>query len=134
MKKDAARDPVGYANELFHPEVAGTDLIEAVLILMNQIKETQIYPKKMEWCNISSIWKRKGPVNNYDSYRGIFRITVLRNILDRLIYNDEYTKVDQYLSESNVGGRKGRNVRDNIFVINAILNSIRRQNKDAHDI
>ena len=43
-------------------------------------------------------------------------------------------KGDQYLSDSYVGGRKGRNGRDNIFVIIAILNSIRRQNKDAHDI
>ena len=128
LKKDAARDPIVYANELFHPEVAGTDLIKAVLTLMNQIKETQIHPKKMELCNISSILKQKGPVNNYNSYRGIFRITVLQNILDRLIYNDEYMKGDQYLSDSNVGGRKGRNGRDNIFVIIAILNSIRRQN------
>ena len=133
-KKDAARDPIGYANELFHPEVAGTDLKNAVLTLLNLIKQTQTYPDKMEWCNISSIWKRKGPMNNFDSYRGIFRITVLRNILDRLIYNDEYHKVDQNLSDSNVGGRKGRNVRDNIFVINAILNSITKQNADAHDL
>ena len=38
------------------------------------------------------------------------------------------------LSDSNVGGQKGRNVRDNIFVINAILNSITKQNADAHDL
>ena len=60
LKKDAARDPIVYANELFHPEVAGTDLIKAVLTLMNQKKETQIHPKKMELCNISSIFKKKG--------------------------------------------------------------------------
>ena len=82
LKKDASRDPFGYANELFHPDVAGTDLKKAVLTLMNLIKQTQTYPEKMEWCNISSLWKRKGPINNFDSYRGIFRITVLRNILD----------------------------------------------------
>ena len=121
LKKDAARDPIGYANKLFHPEVAGTDLKKAVLTLMNLIKETQTYPEKLEWCNISSIYKRKCPINNFDSYRGIFRITVLRTILDCLIYNDEFLHVDAHLSDSNIGGRKGQNVRDNIFVINVIL-------------
>ena len=32
-----------------------------------------------------------------------------------------------------MGGQKGRSVRDNIFVLNAILNSIKRGNKEAHD-
>ena len=88
----------------------------------------------MKSCNITSIWKRKGPKNDFESYRGIFRITVLRNILDRLMYNDEYPKIDKYLSDCNVGGRKGRNVRDNIFVLNAVLNSISKGSKEPHDI
>ena len=133
LKKDAARDPLGYPNEIFKPKIAGSDLKAAVLILMNKIKHLQVIPEAMKWCNISSIWKRKGPKNDFESYRGIFRTTVLRNILDRLIYNDEYPKLDKYLSDCNVGGRKGRSVRDNIFVLNAIMNSIRRGNKEAHD-
>ena len=134
LKKDASRDPHGFANEIFTPEVAGKDLKIALLILMNQIKDQQQIPDSMKLCNISSIWKRKGEKNNFESYRGIFRITVLRNILDRLIYNDEYPNIDKYLSDCNVGGRKGRSVRDNIFVLNAILNSIRRGAKEAHDV
>ena len=42
----------------------------------------------------------------------------------KLIYNDCYEKIDQNLTDSNVGCRKGRNIRDNIFVINAISNSV----------
>ena len=133
LKKNASRDPHGFANEIFKPEVAGIDLKTALLVLMNKIKQEQHIPEAMKLCNISSIWKRKGPKNSYESYRGIFRITALRNILDRLIYNDEYPKIDKYLSDCNVGGRKGRSVRDNIFVLNTILNSIRRGNKEAHD-
>ena len=88
----------------------------------------------LEFCNISSIWKRKSSRHEFDSYRGIFRVTILRNILDLLIYKDEYPKLDKMLSDCNVGGRRGRNVRDNIFVLNAILNSIRRGTKEAHDV
>ena len=35
---------------------------------------------------------------------------------------------------SNVGGRKGRNIRDNIYVLNTIINSINSGNKEACDI
>ena len=69
-----------------------------------------------------------------NNYRGIFRVSVFRNILDKLIYEDEYPKIDEKLSDSNVGGRKGRNVRDNIFVINAITNSIKNGDEESFDI
>ena len=38
------------------------------------------------------------------------------------------------MSDCNVGGRKGRSVRDNIFVLNAILNSIQKGSKEPHDV
>ena len=49
---------------------------------------------------------------------------IIRTILDRLIYNDQYEVIDQALSDSNVGARKKRNVRDNIFILNAVTNSV----------
>ena len=134
LKRDASRDPLGYANELFKPEVAGNDLKKSILILMNQIKKEQIIPEKLKLCNISSIWKRKLSKHEFESYRGIFRVTVLRNILDLLIYKDEFPNLDKQISDCNVGGRSGRNVRDNIFVLNAILNSISKRSKEAHDL
>ena len=57
LKKGKSRDPLGLANELFHPEVAGNDLIDAIVILMNRIKDEQAYPEFMSFCNISSIFK-----------------------------------------------------------------------------
>ena len=133
LKKNKSRDAHGYCNELFQNKVAGDDLKLALLKLMNRIKSDQVFPKCMELCNITSIWKRKGPRNDYDSYRGIFRVTIFRSILDRLIYNDEYSNLDENLTDCNVGGRKVRNIRDNIFVINAILNSIRKGKENEVD-
>ena len=128
LKKNKSRDPHGLTNEIFKSEVAGSDFKVAILALMNRIKSEQIYPKAMELCNITSIWKKKGPRNEFKSYRGIFRVTVLRSILDRLIYNDEYSKLDKSLTDCNVGGRKFRNIRDNIFALNAILHAQKRKN------
>ena len=131
LKKQKSRDPYGLANDIFRPEVAGDDLKLALLKLMNRIKDEQRYPKCLELCNISSIWKLKGSRNSFDSYRGIFRVTIFRSILDRLIYNDEYENLDKNLTDSNVGARKGRNIRDNFFVLNAILNSVKKQGEKA---
>ena len=126
LKKNKSRDPLGYCNELFRPEVAGDDLKLAILKLMNRIKDDQIFPECLHPCNISSIWKRKASRNYFESYRGIFRLPIFRSILDRLIYNDDYPNTDQNLTDSNVGARKERNICDNIFVTHAIMNSIRK--------
>ena len=134
LKNNKSRDPFGYINELFKNDVAGIDLKTAVLKLMNRIKTEQIYPEALEIANISAIYKNKGPKNNFDSYRGIFRVPIFRTILDRLIYNDSYETIEESLSDSNVGARRGRNVRDNIFTLNAITNSIINGNEDPIDI
>ena len=78
--------------------------------------------------------KNKGDKKDFNSYRGVFRTTSLRNIMDRLIYIDEYQKVDDSLTDCNVGSRKHRNIRDNLFVMNAIMNASRKENENACDI
>ena len=54
--------------------------------------------------------------------------------MDRLIYNDEYQTYDENLTDSNVGARKKRNIRDNLFVLYAITNSVTKGNEDPIDI
>ena len=49
---------------------------------------------------------------------------MFRSILDRLIYNDCYYAIDDNLTDGNVGARKNRNIRDNLFVLNAVINSV----------
>jgi hypothetical protein len=48
LKTNKSRDPMGYANELFHPSVAGKDLRLAIVYLMNRIKTEQSYPEALE--------------------------------------------------------------------------------------
>ena len=121
-------------NELMMVENAGDDLILAITKLMNMMKEEYVFPKKLNICNVTNAYKNKGERNSYDSYRGLFRTPIFRNILDRLLYNDMYQTVDSNLTDCNVGCRKGRNVRDNLFVINAITNEARQKNGRPCDI
>ena len=39
-----------------------------------------------------------------------------------------------YVSDSNVGARKGRNIRDNICVLNAVMNSVVNGKEDPVDV
>ena len=42
--------------------------------------------------------------------------------------------VDEHLTNGNVGSRKRRNVRDNLFVLNAIMNASKEDKTEALDI
>ena len=39
----------------------------------------------------------------------------------RLIYKDKYSIIDGNMSDSQVGGRKGKNVRNHIWILNGII-------------
>ena len=68
LKTNKSRDALGFLNELLKPNVIGEDLKLAILKLMNRIKQTQQYPKCLELCNITSIFKRKGSLANIGEY------------------------------------------------------------------
>ena len=120
LKKGKSRGPEGFSNELFKMPVIGIDLKKSLLIMVNKIKENIFIPPMMKIANVTTIPK-KGSKLLLKNERGIFRLSVVRSILMKLIYNQNYEKIDQNMSESNIGGRKGRGCRDHIFVINGII-------------
>ena len=83
---------------------------------------------------LRAFFKNNGSRKDLNFYRGLFTINVFRSILDKLIYIDEFETIDKNLTDSNVGGRRGRNIRDNIFVISATINSIKNGSEEACDI
>ena len=84
MTTATTSDAYGYANELFMLSTAGDDLQLAVLKLLYIIKDKQQLPKALSKCNITSLHKKKAR-NNLENYRGVFRVGVLRSILDRMM-------------------------------------------------
>ena len=69
-----------------------------------------------------------------DSDRGIFNLTTLKRILDKLIYFDKYSDIDQNMSDSNIGARKDRNIKNHLFMIYGIINSVVKGNEECVDI
>ena len=53
--------------------------------------------------------------------RGIFLVTVFRSILMRLIYVEKYSQIDSNMSDSQIGGRKGKNVRNQIWTVSSYI-------------
>ena len=45
-----------------------------------------------------------------------------------MIFIENCTTIDDNLTDGSVGARKNRNIRDNMFVLNAISNSITNGN------
>ena len=84
--------------------------------------------------NITSLYKGKGDKLDLNNDRGIFLVTVFRSILMKMIYNDKYDIVDQNMSDSNVGARKRKNIRNHIFIINGIINDVLNSKGKAIDI
>ena len=119
-KNNKARDIYGHTYELF--KYGGKDLKGSLLSMFNRVRRSQTYPSIFFPSTITSIWKKKGEQSNLNNDRGIFNVTKIRSILDKLLYNDIYDVVDVNMSNSNIGARKSRNIRDHLFVINAILN------------
>ena len=58
----------------------------------------------------------------------------IRSIIDKLIYMDEYETVDGNLTDCNVGARKKRNIRDNLFVVNGVINAVIEKDANPVDI
>ena len=116
-----ARDPNGWVNELFSNEVVGKNLKVSMLKLFNKMKAENYIPDFIRFADVATIYKGKGEKCDLENDRGIFLVTTFRSILMRLIYKDKYQVIDSNMSDSQVGGRKGKNVRNHIWILNGII-------------
>ena len=121
LKKDKARDPNGWANELFRSGVAGNSLKMSLLDFLNKMKTENFIPAFVRMADVATIYKGKGSKNDLVNDRGVFIVTIIRNILMRLIYCDYYEILDKSMSDSQVGARKGKNIRNHIWMVNGII-------------
>ena len=90
---------------------------------MNKLRKQGLIPIVMNISNITTVHK-KGSRLLLKNERGIFRVSVLRYILMRLIYNSKYPKIDKSISDCQMGGRKAKGFKNNIFVVNGIIHEV----------
>ena len=107
LKDGKCQDPAGFVNEIFKLENIGNNLKESILLLLNKIKQGSEIPEFMEDVNVHTVYKNKGSKTDFDSHRGLFILSVLRTIKDKMIHSDIYEKVHDSMSDSQVGATKG---------------------------
>jgi hypothetical protein len=64
--------------EIFREDVIGSDVKSSFLILYNKIRKNKEFPSFMELGNMCAIYKGRGDVNDFDSGRGIFLVSIFR--------------------------------------------------------
>ena len=56
--------------------------------------------------------------------RGIFILPVLKKVFDKLIYEEKYPFVEDNMTDSNIGARRGKSVKNHLFILYGIINSV----------
>ena len=114
LKKNKSRDAHGLINEIFKPGVAGADLENSLLQMFNKMKDEISFPEFMKFVNIVCIYKGKGDKMDLQNDRGIFIVNVLKSIFMKMVWSDIYDTLDENMSDSNVGGRKKKSIRNHM--------------------
>ena len=124
LKEGKSRDPNGWVRDLFMNDVAGEQLKISLLMMMNKMKAKNYIPDFIRNADVTTIYKGKGDKFDLENDRGIFLVSTFRSIMMKLIYVDKYNTIEQNMSDSQVGGRKGKNVRNHIWVLNGIISEV----------
>ena len=68
----------------------------------NKSRDPMSLANKLFKPNVGEADLKKSTVLKHRNYRGKFRVTILRIILEKLIQNDEYLNIDEQHTDSNV--------------------------------
>ena len=96
--------------------------------MMNRIKQTQVIPDCLKRVNITIIHKKKCKLD-LNNWRLIFVCSVLRTILMKLIHERTYEKVASHMTDSQIGARRNKSVRNHLFVLNSIISDVMSSKK-----
>ena len=129
LQSNKCRDPHGHINELY--QHMGKDGLVSLLKLLNHIKDEIIIPSKLDVSNVSTIYKGKGSKQEVINLRGIFKLPILRNILDRMVCFGENEQISSSMGQFQVGNQKGRNIRDHTLVVHSALKEAEERKIDV---
>ena len=89
--------------------------------MMNAIKKTYIFPLQWSQIFIQTVKKKNGPLNKLESYRGIFLVSILSLIFEKLLKNRMQPILEKNMSMFQTSGVKGKGVADNLFVLRRLI-------------
>ena len=93
-------------------------------MMLNQLKKQNMIASFMNYANITTVPKQGSRIEPRNE-RGIFRVAVVRYILMRL----KYPTIDRNMSDCQMGARKKKGCKNNIFIINGIIHEVMKSKK-----
>ena len=80
------------------------------------------------------MYKKKESKHNLENDRGIFGLSVFKKIIDKLIYQEMYPLVDEGMSDSNIGARRKKNIKNHLFIVYGVINSVLKGESGCVDL
>ena len=108
----------------------GNNGIHSLLTLLNRIKEELLVPLDLRLSNVSTLYKGKGSKREVLNLRGIFKLPIVRNILDKLVHLDDQEQIKESMGQFQVGNQKGRGIRDHTLLVHAVIQDAHTRNMD----
>ena len=96
--------------------------------MFNSLKTQKLIPQFMNFANVTTVPK-KGSRIEPSNERGIFRVSVLRSIFMRLMYDMKYPIINQNICDCQMGGRKKKSSKNNIFLVNSLIHEAIKSKK-----
>ena len=125
---------MGFSNEIFKHNVAGTDLKKAVLAMMNIIKKKQKIPSVLQICDITCIFKKKESRNEFENYRGISIEPVISKLFQSIVKDHLVTHVERLVSPDQHGFLPGRSTTTNLTCYQDFISSQLNQKNQVHAV
>ena len=91
--------------------------------MFNEIKDKMTIPECLRTAHVTLLHKKKCRTE-FNNWTSIFVCSVLRTILMKLIYGRTYETVDASMTDSQIGARKKKSVRNHLFVLNSIISDV----------
>ena len=123
LKSGKSKDPENYVSELFKEGAIGSDLKKSILMMINRMKHEMIIPECLRTAHITILHKRSSKLD-LNNWRGIFVCSILRKILMKMVHERTYEKVARNMSDSQIGAKRNKSVRNHLFVLNSIISDV----------
>ena len=119
LKNKHTIDPQGWNNVIL--KNGGCDIVESLQVIFSEINETKLIPKEWIEMYIISIYKNKGKVTDMENRRGIFIVSAIYKLYEKIKMERNENKINGNISKYQCGGIKGKSTIDNIMTLNAVI-------------
>ena len=125
LKRNKCKDPYGWTNEMLLE--GGDEIDRSLLFLFNRMERERFSPKECREVTIKTLTKQ-GSILEMGNKRGLFLTEVISKLYEKVLKNRNQERLDEYTSDYQNGGVKGRSPADNTLILSEIIRMNKKLN------